>query len=269
MVNLGNLDAAEKIRKQLDSEHHSFFQVLMESTLNCLAYKTNADRPEGRKPSIRVQWEHFHEVIDLRESLNYRVGSLIWHCSQFHSHQIRHAKNISELKINGKVHHNEMRDANFVLSYLFDDVVFCAVSAFDYLAHLIFKMNHPKKRGKKYWNELVKVRNFEDPLLGEMIRLINNDFVKKLSGLRGRSIHTQADVGSLEVKESYNLEGVTHSFIFLMPEEAIRLLPIFNEEDKDTSIDSGANLIALHTIANIRDVLEKIGDFEYECLYKQ
>ena len=114
MSDEGVLDSTEKIRDRLEHEYHIVGRFLMDKILKCLGYKTTSHRPENRNPSVCPQWEHFHAVIDLRESLGYRLGSLIWHCRQFPQLQKEHVEKISELRIRGKDHHNEMRDAYFI-----------------------------------------------------------------------------------------------------------------------------------------------------------
>lgn len=266
MTDSADLNTTENISKRLEIEYHNCSREIHDSVINCLAYKTTEHRPENRKPSICPQWEHFHSVIELKESLNYRVGSLIWHCRQFPRHQKEFAETISELKIKRKDHHSETRDAYYTASYILDDIVFCSVSVFDYLAQLIYKINHPEKKGKKYWNELAKHRDYEDPKLAELIKKTHYDYVHSLSRLRGRSIHTQADIGGLQVDETYNSKGITHTFDFLMPEEALRFLPFFSE-DKRFSIEPGAYLIALHTLVSVRDILVQLGCYKYTCVY--
>lgn len=191
----------------------------------------------------------------------------MWHCWQLPKHHKEYAKKISELRVSGEEHHNEMRDAYFVASYLLDDVVFCSVSAFDYLAQLVFKLNFPERKGKKYWAELVKVDNHEDERLGEIIKATDDGFVYGLSRLRGRSIHARADVGGIELKEYFSEDGVTHTFNFTMPEEAMKLVSIFDTERNDFPIEPGSYLIALHSLVALRNILDRLGSFEYRCLY--
>jgi len=260
------LDTTEKIRKRLEIEYHICDRTLTDSVLNCLGYKTSYNRTEGRKPSICPQWKHFHPIIDLRESLRYRLGSLIWHCRQFSKYQQEYAERISKLKLNGKDYHNETRDAYYIASYILDDVVFCSVSSFDYFAQLIYKINHPEKRGKKFWSNLVAHCDFEDPELSNLIKKTNDELVRSLSRLRGRSIHTQADIGALKQTESFDLRGITHTFEYLMPQEALRRLPFF-DETKEFPIEPGAYLIALHTIIGIRKILIQLGRYEYACVF--
>ncbi len=262
------LDSTEKIRNRLESEYQLIGEILMKETMKCLGYKTSQGRPENRNPSVCPQWEHFHPIIESRESLIYRISSLIWHCRQFNEYQQNCARKISELKINGKDHHNEMRDAYYTVSYLFDDVVFGAASVFDYLAQLIFRLNFPTKRGQKFWNDLVKERNHEDPELGVIVSKTNKDFANKLARLRGRSIHTQADIAGLELSEQFNGTGVLHTFNFTMPKEALKITSIFDSEKKDFPIEPGAYLLALQTIVSVRDIVIQLGSYKYECKYR-
>lgn len=235
--------------------------------MKCLGYKTSQNRSGNHIPSVCPQWEHFHSVIESRDSLGYRLGSLFWHCKQFPHYQTEHASKISELRIKGKDYHNELRDAYYTVSYLFDDIVFCSASVFDYLAQVIFRLNFPERRGRKFWNDLVKEKFHEDRTLGDLIAKIDSDYTKRLSRLRGRSIHTQADIGGLKFMEQFNRSGVSHIFNFTIPQEAAKILPILNLEREDFPIEPGAYLIALQTIASVRDVLIKLGSYEYECQY--
>ena len=86
------LDSMEKIRQRLENEYLLCDKNLTDSVFSCLGYKTSSVRPEGRRPSICPQWEHFHPIIELRESFRYRLGSLIWHCRQFSQHQHENAR---------------------------------------------------------------------------------------------------------------------------------------------------------------------------------
>jgi hypothetical protein len=261
------LNNTESIKKRLEVEYQIFNQFLFEKLSNCLGYKTDFLRPEGRRPSICPQWEHFHSVIESRESLSYRVSSLLWHCMQFPDHHKVHVEKISKLWIEDKEHHNETRHAVNMASFLFDDVVFCAVSVFDYLAQLIFRLNFPSKTGQKFWSNLEKERNHEDKSLGELIKQIHYEFVKGLSKLRGRSIHTMADSGGIELKEYFHTDGVTHSFNFTIPKQARKQIPIFAEVGDDFPIEPGSYLIAVHTIFYVNKILDKLGSYEYKCQY--
>lgn len=260
------LDSTEKINKRLENEYLLCDKNLTDSIFSCIGYKTSQVRPEGRKPSVCPQWEDFHPIIELRESLKYRLGSLIWHCRQLPSHQHEYAEKISRLKIEGNDSHNEARDACYIASYMLDDVVFCAASVFDYLAQLIFKINRPKMRGKKLWGNLVLHRDFEDPELSGIIKKAHSELVHGLSRLRGRSIHIKADIGFLNETETYDLAGITHSFDYAMPKEALNRLPFF-DETRDYPIEPGAYLIALHTIMRVREILIQLEKFEYACVY--
>jgi len=263
----GTIKSTPEARERLEIEYKIFNRFLFEKTSNCLAYKTDFLRSSDSEPSVCPQWQHFHKAINSRDSLGYRVGALIWHCRQFPDHHKFHTEKISELIVRGQEHFNESMHASNIASFLFDDVIFCAVSVFDYLSQLIFRHNYPTRKGRKLWSDLVKIKDHEDEKLGEMIQSVNGSFVKGLSRLRGRSIHEEANVGHLECNEFFDEGGITHSFNFAMPDEAMKLVSIFSASHKSFSIEPGAYLIALHTIFSVRNILDQLGSYEYECVY--
>lgn len=263
------LDTTENIVHQFEIDYHACSEEIVDSIFNCVAHKTDFIKREGHRPSLCPQWEGGQPILDARESLLYRLGSLVWHVRMIYEQQHKFSHIISELKISGQNFEDKVNDANSVMSYLMDNVIFNSISVFDYLSFLIYQLDFPEHRGEKTWSKLLnrkQLLKLEHPELATLLETVNNDWVYKLSRLRGSIIHVNAEISNSKITTNFTPNSIEHSFEYFMPDSVIKALPIFGN-CSIIGVYAGTALIALHTVNRVRLIIELIGKLEYECVY--
>lgn len=252
--------------ERLEQEHHRFWESVQQLVQHCIAYKSDVGRKEGKKPSLTLGWTGSDAFIDSRESLRYRANCLVWHVMLLA--KTKHDfMALSEQTINDTGKNIDVRrQAMYNLAYIFDDVVFHAVSLFDYLGDVILKCHLEKYRGDRQWNRVVKMTNqIQDKSLMEAMKKIDDTWVKSLSRYRGSIIHNKAEMGSVGVSRNYNSEGVSFNHSFEIPQRAYEALSIFSGQN-DVQILDGATQIANNSLIHANEIIVHLRNFEYPLL---
>lgn len=252
--------------EKLEQEHYRFWESVQQLVQHCISYKSDVRRKEGRAPSLTIGWTGSDAFFDSRESLRYRAHCLVWHVMLLAKTQ-HDFMALSEQTINDTGKNIAVRrQAMYNLAYLFDDVVFHAVSLFDYLGDLILKCHLEKYRGDRQWNKVVKMRNkIPDTLLTAAMMGIDDNWVKSLSRYRGSIIHNKAEMGSVGVSLSHSSEGISFNHSFEIPQRAYEVLPIFSAQN-DVQILDGATQIANNSLIHANSIIAQLKKYEYPLL---
>lgn len=255
-----------KALEDLEKEHHNFWLAVQDLILHCISYKSDVGRIEGKIPSITIGWTGSDAFFDSRVSLRYRANCLVWHVMLL-AKMTDDFMALSEKTINdtGK-NINIRRQAMHNLAYLFDDVVYHAVSLFDYLGDLILKCHLENYRGDRQWSKVVKMnRQIPDSSLMEAMNNIDRNWVKALSKYRGGVIHNKAEMGAVGVSQTHDSEGISFEHRFEIPKRAYELLPAFFNQ-KNVQVLDGAIKIANDSIIYASKILFHLKEYEYPLL---
>lgn len=259
---MNQLAALEK----LEQEHHQFWESVQQLVQHCISYKSDIGRKEGTKPSLTFGWTGSDAFFDSRESLRYRANCLVWHVMLLaktkHDLMVLSEQTINDMGKNITVRRKAMHN----LAYVFDDVVFHAVSLFDYLGDLILKCHLEKYKGDRQWSRVVKMKNkIPDTSLMEVMEEIDDSWVKSLSRYRGSIIHNKAEMGAVGVSQNYSSEGISFKHSFEIPLRAYEALPIFSTQ-KDVQILDGATQIANKSLIHANSIIDQLKKYEYPLL---
>ncbi|MDH5217571.1 MAG: hypothetical protein OEX19_07740 [Gammaproteobacteria bacterium] len=140
-------------------------------------------------------------IYRLRDSLQFRVNSVAWHYSNL---ELRHKQAVQHhffvLKGDERIDH--LMNHQTIQSFVFDDIIFNLLSAFEYLGNLVgyfWKDSHGKKMR---WRGLAKsVRDksngFPYQSLSIAIDFSDRCFVEKLEDYRANIFHYQNHEGGV------------------------------------------------------------------------
>lgn len=192
-----------------------------------------------RRPD-QLRRSHKDMVLSLRDSLSYRSEALSWHLQL-----LRLLKTSAEQRLDDSFpdHQREfelLMLAGFEQHWVFDDLVFNALSAFDYLGNLVGFVYYGERRRKSKWDRVQKCardRNYElqqneatrisGGLAGPVISAAHTTLVSGLADYRAALIHYEALVGTgvLNTAHSENTRrGISHELVVHPPREFYKLL---------------------------------------------
>lgn len=262
-------DSTENYVANFYASYKLSYEEINSCTRHCVAWRT-ADQSSGRPQLIGGGWPPAQDIYRARDSLNYRISSLSWHMKTLYDTQSIEAQKISESEINRVTDPNISNHALMRIGYVFDNIVFNSVSAFDYLAKYICRVHFPAVRGSQLeWRKL-RLKNallkLEDKQLSGLIEQIDLEWFRPLDRLRGDIIHDGAEIGDMQFSEQYNSDRITHTFEFNMPKKATELLPIF-EDNTTIAVEPGAAMIMLQTLQYTRQIIKQMSEFKYRNLH--
>lgn len=139
-------------------------------------------------------------IFEIRDSLIYRAWSVHWHVDYLErQHQA------FEKQLRGKI--TEALDSpqllfshRYILSYIFDDIVFNSASMFDYVGNLVGLTYLGPKKSRLKWNGALKSsRDKGNPIhvapVAEKLLATHRNWVNHLMNYRGDTIHHKIDLG--------------------------------------------------------------------------
>jgi hypothetical protein len=212
-------------------------------------------------------------MMRLRDSLTYRVEALAWH-----AHLLRTLKSSAERRLaevfpdKEKEYHILMR-AGTEQHYAFDDLVFNALAAFDYLGNFVGFAYYGEQRKKAKWDRIQKYardgefegrehspRRISGCRAGESVRLVHSLLVDGLSQYRHALIHYEALRGRGTLKttfESRTPPGITHSLFFEPPSQFWKYLP-HARSGSNPSLQDAAGWVVSECETSIRKILREL-----------
>jgi hypothetical protein len=212
-------------------------------------------------------------VMKLRDSLTYRVEALAWH-----AHLLRILKGSAERRL-GEAFPNKEKEYHLLMRagaeqhYTFDDLVFNALAAFDYLGNLLGFAYYGEQRRKAKWDRIQKYAHdqarershhpscrISAGLAGAAIRQVHARFVEGLSEYRHALIHYEALMGQGTFKQTFastDPPGIAYSLRFEPPPQFwkhLRRIP----PNAESSLQDAATLLVAESEAGIIAVLRKL-----------
>jgi hypothetical protein len=155
-------------------------------------------------------------------------------------------------------------NGRIVLASLFDDVLFNAISFFDYIGNLagyVYLGPQGEKLKWKGWVESAH-RNSQSPLIASgmatAILAENRRWVSRLQKVRGRVIHYGATLGNAAMTTKFGEKGFTVSLSFEVPDRVAVELPFLRELPKPLLMDRAATLVVEETLRTGTGILERI-----------
>lgn len=243
--------------------HDQLWHQLQKTFLHCLSYMGNPSRVEGQEPGITLGWSGSERLISARNGLQYRNHALVWHLSLLKSYKKHFENEIEKVLSDAEKELNTRRNAQEKLGFILDDVVFNAMSIFDYTAEFVFATHLPDQRGDKRWHKLTQnTSKIKDKELADLILSANTDFIKHLEKYRGHVIHKKPEVGGIGYKHMIMTGEVEHDIS--LPEKLIDQLPIFSDSEADMQIDTGAEKIIVRTLEIELSIVSQLSCFKYE-----
>lgn len=152
------------------------------------------------------------------------------------------------------------------LSFIFDNIIFNAISIFDYLSHDICYICKANKQKTDYWSTLVKSargRNNEISSLqiAPLILLVESEFVGKLNDYRSRLIHRKRDIHKFTANVKLGATDNHMSVRIMVSNELIskKYLKIIKDEHPEfdsITLTYTASWIINRTLFEIERILE-------------
>ena len=166
------------------------------------------------KMTGRIKNDRFYKI---RDSISIRLNSLIFHYKVLNS--IHNPSNKVETRelfpwVTDLIPINQ--------KYLFDSIIFNAISMFDYLACMInLVIERNKDKWERTWTSLENSARNKNPLkasrLGQKIVEVNKDWVNNLNEYRSELIHYQTE--NLGAKQSYDVLNGQLDILVLAPQQ--------------------------------------------------
>lgn len=242
--------------------HDQLWHQLQTTFLHCLSYMGNPSRETGKKPGITLGWSGADRLMGARDGLQYRNHALVWHLSLLNNYKKHFECEIEKVIFDSQKEFETRRNTQQKLGFILDDVVFNAMSVFDYTAEYVFATHLPDHRGNKTWFKLSQnISKIEDTNLADIIQDAHSEFIKHLERYRGHVIHNKPEVGGIGYTHELVTRKVEHDIS--LPEKLISQLPIFTDADSKIQIDAGAERIVKRTLEIELDIVNQLGAYEY------
>jgi len=162
----------------------------------------------------------------LRDNLAFRLNSLFFHLDLTLQAHFAHAE---QVMAKGPNQPNLMNQAQHELQFLFDDIVFNSVSAFDYLARFI-SVTYLGEHCSLKWPSLLrassdkknKMFNFQ---MAALVRSTNQIWVDKLYEYRSEVIHTNHDQTESSIKTRVTPDSISSNLFVKTPPNFSKTVP--------------------------------------------
>jgi hypothetical protein len=209
----------------------------------------------------------------LRDSLSYRSEALRWH-----AHLLRVLKASAERRLDEAFPDREKEFHLLVLAgseqhWTFDDLVFNALAAFDYLGNFVGFAYYGDRRRKAKWDRIQKYARDADcelqqngsarvsrGLAGPQIKDIDDNLVRGLSNYRAALIHYEALVGKGTLDTKLGVETsrrVAHTLRIRPPPQFYEYLRRDSPQEEELLQDA-AEWIVVQCERGIRAVLHEL-----------
>lgn len=212
-------------------------------------------------------------IMRLRDSLSYRSEALRWH-----AHMLRVLKSSAERRLDEVFPDREKEFHLLVLAgseqhWMFDDLVFNALAAFDYLGNFVGFSYYGDRRRKAKWDRIQKYARDSDcesqqngltrisrSLVGPQIKEIDDNLVRGLSDYRAALIHYEALVGKgiLNTKLGVETErGAAHTLCIRPPAQFYEYLRRDAPKEEELLQDA-AEWLVRQCESGIRTILRQL-----------
>ena len=185
-----------------------------------------------------------------KNDLLYRCNSIYWHIGILNSvvNSINDRSKIEKSDLQGIVYEEWDK-----VHFLFDDVIFNLISAFDYFASLVHIIMTDKKDEFKKWNNVVKKsrdKGYKFPDTETMIIDFHGEWVNKLSGYRANVYHEKTDKPSAVLQDDFFFDK--REIEFNITDKAAKELSI----EKNTNLIDAINILLDKSLYIQRDILK-------------
>jgi hypothetical protein len=210
--------------------------------------------------------ENNKRFMNLRNSIQYRLSSILFHFTQLLDIQIRFQERIDEDPYDKEKSIKWMILGGEQQYALFDSIVFHIVSLFDYLACLINYSCSGKYESKLKWNSIIKTSHDQNSFLANsklrtILQKWNNEFVDTLYNHRSDLIHYTMDFGNtaytidlMKGKASLEIEA-PHRFV-----KNFRELKRVSQENK-IMINYSVDWTIKKSLSAVRDIIDGVSEF--------
>lgn len=139
-------------------------------------------------------------IFEIRDSLIYRAWSVHWHVDYLERQHRAFEKQLHQHFLEALDSPQPLLSHRYILSYIFDDVVFNSASMFDYVGNLVgLTYLGPTESRLKWSGALNSVRDKNNLIYGVPVaeKLVNahRKWVDPLMSYRGDTIHHKIDLG--------------------------------------------------------------------------
>jgi len=185
--------------------------------------------------------QYFH----LRDSIFYRLESLIFHLNLLLSIQRNHIGQLNKKPYDSEERHKLLYSGSAQQVQLFDSIVFHSISLFDYLGNLVDYIAGGKYQMRLKWTGVIKsVNDKNNPLskspIAPVVLDLNRKLVDRLYEHRSDLIHYSTDMGGAQA--TLNIMKGESDFVVFSPRRITQRFP----ELKQLAMD---NRIALNYVA--------------------
>lgn len=240
-------------------------RVAQEAFVQCASYLGNSERVKGKQPPLPLDWKGTSRLVEARDGLNYRVQALIWHIGILQREKAILEKGIEESWFDEHRCFDIRISAQRQLGYILDDVVFNAMSSFDYLSEFVFAAHVPDMRGDKRWNKVIQnIPKITDKALCKCLADAEAGLVKSLNKYRGHVIHNKPEMGDHRLQTSFGKDGVHHKHDMRLPEKFCSLIgDEIEDKERHVQVDIGAFIFVEKSINYQLIILNSLASFEY------
>ena len=179
-------------------------------------------------------------IIRLRDCLSYRCEALRWHSSLLQVLRRSAERRLNEAHPDGEKEYHLLMLAGSEQHWIFDDLVFNALAAFDYLGNLIGFAYYGDNRRRAKWEKIQRyatdpareraqngAKRISEGLTATAITQAQHTLVRGLSEYRHALIHYEAIVGKGTLHTQFGADaprGVEKTLRFRAPEELYKYL---------------------------------------------
>ncbi len=199
-------------------------------------------------------------VMRLRDSLIYRAESVLWHPQLVELVTRSADRRLREVYPDRAKEHLLLLQIGAEVFYAFDDLVFNALSLFDYVGNFVGFAFYGEQRRKAKWDRIqhfardaaYEKREHSHPrisgsALGSSILEVHKTLVESLTEYRAALIHYEALVGLGEVKTEYGAgETPKYDLSFTVPKEFAKVFTVtgYKQDPAKAPVVEGAKWLA-------------------------
>lgn len=206
-----------------------------------MAESKRGHSPERRRADLKM-------VMRLRDSLIYRAEAVLWHPHLIELIQKSANRRLREVFPDRSKEHLLLIQIGAETFYLFDDLVFNALSLFDYIGNMVGFAFYGEQRRKAKWDRIQRFARdatyegrahtkprISNSAVGSCILEVDAALVKSLSDYRAALIHYEALVGPGELKTQFGADtegkpGPQYDLSFTVPKDFAALFTVSGHE---------------------------------------
>jgi hypothetical protein len=209
---------------------------------------------------------HPDALIELRDRLLYRAVSLDLHRKLITTQQAGFTQNANQSfprVLNDPLF---LVNSRIVLTSLFDDVLFNAISFFDYLGNFAGYVYLGPRGQKLKWKGCVESARgpSDSPLISSGVATLmlseNRRWVGRLQSVRGGVIHYGASLGEAGMTTTWGEKGFQVTLSFEVPESLVKQVPFLRKAKSPLLLDRAATLVTDETLRTGLLILKQIAE---------